>query len=147
MLRQSQTRLIGSLLAVCYLVAACAGGLFHQHAPGECAGHGCTAHADHCDGEHEHHADHVAETSSADSHSQHLADDDGTSGHRLPDDGCAVCRFLGLSSLPVTVPVLVASCDLIAAAHVAEPRHESRPLALTLHSRAPPALPVSSLLA
>ena len=52
----------------------------------------------------------------------------------------AVCRFLGLCSLPVgPAPVLV-SHDLLVAANPTEPIHEARPLDRTCHSRAPPRL-------
>jgi hypothetical protein len=45
---------------------------------------------------------------------------------------------LALASLPTAPVALPVMGNLVVAANPAEPRHESRSLELTLHSRAPP---------
>jgi hypothetical protein len=125
MLAKSQTRLTRGLLLVVYFLATSTAVLFHDH-------------SETCDHDHGTPCAH---------HSAHDHDEQAArSGDHLPcqsplaDDDCAVCRFLGLCSLPVTPPAMLASGELAVAANPAEPIHEARPLDRTLHSRAPPRL-------
>jgi len=148
MLGKSQTRLTRGLLLVVYFLATTTAAWFHDHslpcdhdhAIGHTAGGVCLGHGAGVDG------DHLATT--GDCHEEEalrgaplLCPNDATNdGCPSSDDDCAVCRFLGLCSLPVPVLALPASHDLLVAANPAEPIHESRPLDRTLHSRAPPRL-------
>jgi hypothetical protein len=134
MFGKSQTRLTRGLLLVAYLLATSTAVLFHDHS-GPCEHDHAIGHA-HCGGCD---CDHLATTAT---------DHDEEAAHNAPlpcpdplaDDDCAVCRFLGLCSLPVAPPAVLASGDLPIVANPSEPIHEARPLDRTLHSRAPPRL-------
>jgi hypothetical protein len=137
MLGKSQTRLSRGLLLVVYFLATTTAALFHDHSTP-------------CD--HDHSivgtTSGVETTSGNSCEGEHLASchEEGAvrSEPALPcpssDDECAACRFLGLCSLPVAPPTILASHDLLVAANPAEPIHQSRPIDRTLHSRAPPRL-------
>ncbi|HTU25290.1 MAG TPA: hypothetical protein VMF30_07835 [Pirellulales bacterium] len=139
-----KARLTRGLLLVAYLFATQAASLFHDHS----ADHPCTA-ADHCAGNH-----HAGDHDSCDAH-EHGFHEHGFHEHDgeiesqaaslpahdpLADDDCAVCRFLGLKTLPVAPPVAVDSHELVATSEPAEPVHEACPIEGTTHSRAPPQL-------
>jgi hypothetical protein len=117
-----------------YALSTIAAGSFHDHS--HSAGSSCS------------HAEHAGEIACLDDHGDHsdACADDHSNGdedsaqnsEQSSDDACVVCRFLGLSSLPTALPPLPATADLVATIRSVEPRHAALPLALTLHSRAPP---------
>jgi hypothetical protein len=136
MLRIVRNRLIGRLLLAIYALSAIAAGSFHDHGHGHGQGHG-HPHGSSC----QHADDQVAGVGHE--HQDHddcgLTENSVQNSEQSSDDAvCVVCRFLGLSSLPIALPPLPATAELVATVNPVEPRHAALPLALTLHSRAPP---------
>jgi hypothetical protein len=143
MLGKSKTRLTRGLLLVVYFLATTTAALFHDHsAPGDhdhtigLAADGNGPMGDHFAASGSCHAGEAVGSGGALPCSGTSSDD----GCPASADDCAVCRFLGLCSLPIAPPPMVASHDLLVMANPAEPIHESRPLDRTIHSRAPPRL-------
>lgn len=136
MFGKSQTRLTRGLLLVVYFLATSTATLFHDHSAPCDHDHsiGQSAHCGACDG------DHLAQAGTGHEEGAVRSSAPLPCQDPLADDDCAVCRFLGLCSLPVAPPPVLASGDLLVAADPAEPIHEARPLDRTLHSRAPPRL-------
>jgi hypothetical protein len=134
MFGKTRTRLTRGLLLVVYFLATTTAALFHDHSTPCDHDHsiGLAAGDHHCDGDH---AD-----AAGSCHAEHGAAGEPALPCPSSDDECAACRFLGLCSLPVAPPPMLASHDLLVAANPAEPIHESRPVDRTLHSRAPPRL-------
>jgi hypothetical protein len=137
MTRLVQNRLIGRLLLAFYALSTVVAGSFHDHhlGHGHSLGHGhdvalSCSHAEHADGELAcvEHNDHCNGR-----HASSVQNSEQSS-----DDICVVCRFLGLSSLPTAPAPLPANPELVATVRTVEPRQAALPLALTLHSRAPP---------
>jgi hypothetical protein len=133
MSRKTQTRLTRGLLLVVYVLATSTAALFHDHA-GPCGGGAtCPEHATACV-DHDHAAGSCHEDGAAASDAPLPCHDP------LADDDCAVCRFLGLCSLPVAPPAVLAQGDLLIRANPAEPIDAARPFDRAIHSRGPPRL-------
>ena len=129
MTRLVRNRLIGRLLLAVYALSTIAAGSFHDH--GHPLGASCS-HEEHAGRELAiHHGD---ESGAGSGHHE----DSAQNSEQSSDDVCVVCRFLGLSSLPTAQAPLPASAEVVATINPVEPRRAALPLALTLHSRAPP---------
>jgi hypothetical protein len=152
-----KNRLTSGLLLAVYLLSTTASGLFHDHShplDSACSHqrHACRGHAGHeAVASVEDHGvqDHGVQDHDVEDHADELASgggqervpgDDDSVQHsgRSTDDTCVVCRFLGLSSLPIAVPALSARPELVATVNAIEPLHDSRRPELTLRTRAPP---------
>ncbi len=147
MTRLVQNRWIGRLLLAVYALSTVATSSFHNHEHGHQHDHGHSlglscSHADHSGGEiaclDHHDSDAIAEHESASHEGVGQHQTSVQNSEQSSDDACVVCRFLGLSSLPIVLPPLPANAELVATINAVEPRHAALPLALTLHSRAPP---------
>ena len=131
----------GTLLAAYFLATSCASlvhGLVHHHgSQSHACGHTVHAVADHdgCDVHGECDEQAVAEAAERD-YGVCFVPNTGESS----DDACVVCRFLGLSSLPVALAAPACSGELVAAVRVIEPPHVAGTFRLALRSRAPPAM-------
>jgi hypothetical protein len=133
MARLVKNRLIGRLFLAFYALSTVVAGSFHDHGTEHGHVHGVTAscsHAEHADGELaclDHDSEHAGQLATSVQNSEQSS-----------DGICVVCRFLGLSSLPTAPAPLPANPELVAAVRAVEPGQVALPLALTLHSRAPP---------